>query len=313
MAELTGAVRVERAVHVCPAPLGYYRLTLGGSGQRRFGKVVAVEDAGRESAASLLAGAAAFAGVPALRQLGGPAELDAEYRLFQWSWIDGTFATGSDAEMRALGRATGGLHRFLRSRGRPAADGDATWAARWLTLDALAASGRLQGPVARRLDAFLSRGREVQASLMTDAQPVHDDLHPGNVLFDEQGRVLALLDFEEALQSVGTPWIDLAWVVERFCLLGPRPEHAEDLAFCFLEAYGVTGSRARASASRLTDAILWRTYRALGVLAAQQDEGGKDAEAQAEWRKFVAISTAIDSWVPALQRLEARCAGGSGA
>jgi Ser/Thr protein kinase RdoA (MazF antagonist) len=195
------------------------------------------------------------------------------------------------------------LHAFLRSTPTGPERAQADWAARWSSLEALAWTARLQGPLAQRLARFLSRRVEVQGLLSDGAQPVHDDLHPGNVLFGRDGDVLAFLDFEEALHSHGSTWIDLAWIIERFCLLGPAPARADLLARSFLDAYCQAGGRPSGAAGVLADALLWRNYRALAVLAAQPEPS--TPARHAEWSKFCGILDCLDGWRPLLARLEA--------
>ena len=288
-------------MHPSASPLGYYRLGRS-DGVSFFGKVVAARDQDRHASAARLADAAVRAGVRALSLVAGPVPLDTNHSLFLWPWKDEKFANGSAGELRALGAALAQLHEFFRSD--PAAHGstEPSWSERWLSIEALGRSQQLEGRPAQQLDRFLSRRDEVQARLTLAAHTLHDDLHPGNVLFGPDGDVMALLDFEEALHSHGSAWIDLAWVVERFCLLGPAPARAEFLASCFLESYALGGPAPRGGEGVLEDAILWRNYRALGVLAVQAEPATQAR--RAEWRKFCQILDALDDWRPMLTRLD---------
>ncbi|MGA9754894.1 MAG: aminoglycoside phosphotransferase family protein [Desulfobaccales bacterium] len=56
------------------------------------------------------------------------------------------------------------------------------------------------------------------------AQCIHGEVHPGNVIFSQEGEVV-LVDFEESVHHFTSPLWDLTFLVQRFCL-GDDPEEA---------------------------------------------------------------------------------------
>lgn len=53
---------------------------------------------------------------------------------------------------------------------------------------------------------------------LPEAQCLHGEIHPGNVIFMDDG--VKLLDFEESVHMFAPPAWDLAFLVQRFCLSG---------------------------------------------------------------------------------------------
>jgi hypothetical protein len=284
--ELTGAVKVERAEHAKPEPLGYYRLDLGEMRGIRFGKVVHTACAQLVQEAAELANSALDAGVPAPPSM-APLTLDCNHTLFIHPWIEGNFSRGTRAEMQSLGVCLARLHAFFRTTGPPTAEAASFWMDSWASLENLAGNRQLGTEEIQGLRQLLTRHDEVQTRLRRQSQRLHNDLHPGNILFDEQGQVLAFLDFEEALTSWGYFWIDLAWVIERFCLMTAPLETARAQMWHFLHAYFPTGIPDEDWRLVLRDAILWKNYHALGVLHRQYQLTGRMQ--RDEWDKFIKV------------------------
>jgi hypothetical protein len=59
---------------------------------------------------------------------------------------------------------------------------------------------------------------------LSDAQCIHGQVHPGNVLF--QDSIAVLVDWEEAVYNFAPPAFDLAYFVQRFCLHDNPPPDA---------------------------------------------------------------------------------------
>ncbi len=54
--------------------------------------------------------------------------------------------------------------------------------------------------------------------LAPDAQPLHGEIHSGNVIFDDLLPIF--IDFEESIHIYASPTWDLAYVIQRFCFWG---------------------------------------------------------------------------------------------
>jgi Ser/Thr protein kinase RdoA (MazF antagonist) len=298
IAAAADAARVERALRPKPEPRGYYRLTARANGARYFGKVVAAADAPRQWAAQQLSDRAAAAGIPAQRSVAAPRDLGDGFALLLCEWVDGRFATPSEAELAALGGVVASLHGFLRGEARDGRGPDP-----WDRLERLASSTRPSPQASAVLADLLRRRGEVEAQLAVASQPIHNDLHAGNVFFGAGAAVAAVLDWEEALHSAGCPLVDLGWVVERLCFVRLGIAEAERVAAAFLEAYANEAPRFPVRRGALLDAIRWRSLYALGVI--DGDEGADAPALRGEWAKFESIVAASEGWRPALERLEA--------
>lgn len=64
---------------------------------------------------------------------------------------------------------------------------------------------------------------ELKFDELSDAQCVHGEIHPGNVLFRKRDGVAVLVDFEESVHLFMPPTWDLAFLVQRFCLRDDPP------------------------------------------------------------------------------------------
>jgi len=298
LAAATGAVSVERALHVRQLPLGYYRFSACG-GVTRFGKVVHLGDATRLEAANQLTARLAAAGVPVVSADPGYRMLDGSHVLFLYDWVEGHFSSGQDVEMHSLGSALARLHAGLHSL-TPHAHGDAM---SWQRLEALSRMGALPGGAAVQLDSFLLRRSGMEDLLSSAPQPIHNDLHLGNILFTG-GRVAAFLDFEEALHSTGNPLIDLSWVLERFCFLVHNLCKAQRLASAFLSAYLGAAPCPPCIDGGLAECMRWRALNALALLASRPS--AETVGWRSEWDKFSLILVKLSGWGSALSDLEKR-------
>lgn len=296
LASVAGAECVERAAHVRQLPLGYYRFGVRG-GASRFGKVVALRDAVRLEAANELTTRLATVGVPVARADIGYRMLDGDHVLFLYDWVGGHFSSGRRVEMHRLGSALALLHAGLR----PLAPHGGSMS--WERLEGLSRANALPAEAAALLEAFLLRRGAVEDLLSSAPQPIHNDLHLGNVLFFE-GRVAAFLDFEEALHSAGNPLIDLSWVLERFCFLSHDLRKAQRLASSFLSAYLATAPRPPSMRGGLAECMRWRALNALALLASHASP--ETAGWRSEWEKFSLILAMLPGWSIALDDLESR-------
>lgn len=302
LAAACGAVRVE-AAQGPGHDAGCYRLTAP-SGVRWFARLVPQAlAAGATQAAALAARLSEHCPeVPAPR--GDPLRLATGHAAIVWPWLDGRFAQGHPPEAAALGATVARLHAGLReldARSRWL-DADAAWAAAWDRLVPWVAGGGPGGAAGEAVDRLLRDRSATEARLRSDQQPLHNDLHPGNVFFDAAGGVQAVFDWEEALHSAGSPWIDLAWVVERFCAT-PGGDLDLDRSAAFLAAWrSQAGPFARPRPGVLHDAMAWRSVQALALLAGMP--GGDPAIGQ-ERRKFTGLLERLAAWRPLLAQLEA--------
>ncbi|OCW56991.1 phosphotransferase enzyme family protein [Hoeflea olei] len=271
----------ERAEDGRPdARTGYYRLTLA-DGRQLFAKVKAGERAERERQAAALSsqlhrlGAATLAAerIQSFRQDG--------LSLFLYPWVAPAFYDGSLAGLTSLGEALALLHGRMRAL-------PPDFAPRRHLLDLW--QDRL-GRVAQASfadDYRRALGGAGEAFARGESQIAHNDIHRGNVLFSGS-KVVAFIDFEDAVATGSSPLVDIAGSLERFCL---SPEPGEEKVRALLAGYarrdeagGVT------SASGLVDVGLCRCYHALAIL-----EFSKAPENPAWVAERTKFTTLLDRW-----------------
>lgn len=299
--EATSALTVERADHVRPEPFGYYRL---GMHRERllFGHVVRDSEAPRIYAAERLADALYAKNVPVPRPCGS-ASLGDGYHMFMREWKPGGFAFGTLTEMRVLGTQLAALHRALNELPLELFN-PTPLPTMWMGLEKLASAGCLTDEAAEMLSSFLTARHDIEARVFQPSQPIHNDLHLGNVLFDDAGNSLTFLDLEEATHSFGSPILDLSWTVERFCFLGPKPKNAPEMASELLSAYTQEYGGLAQYPGSLIDSMQWRSFYALGLLSAAKHE--QSGVWNSEWDKFLGIISSIKRWTNTLEKLERR-------
>lgn len=295
----------ERAIHASNPPLGYYRL-ISETGLVSFAKVVSPARAPTVERASLLGNDVGASGVPVPAFRAGPLTMPDGEQLFIYDWMDGHFFGSTLRELKGLGSVVANLHRVLPQCVDQTTDVHADW------FDACkAAIARMAGEqhkwpeeaaAARSVIERWERGMEW---LRLEAQPVHNDLHPGNVLFNGRAEVCAVLDFEEALCAWYSPLVDLSWVVERWCVLRMPAKDAFASASIFLDSYyDRMGRPTRLPRGVLSYLISWRSVVALSLLNSQRWDDS--AAWRSEWNKFKGILARLAEVAPVLDALENR-------
>jgi Ser/Thr protein kinase RdoA (MazF antagonist) len=198
----------------------------------------------------------------------------------------GRLAEPTGADMAAIGRGLGRMHRSLSAHPQKA---------RWLqrtdqrlsrlhSVRQALASGTLRaGPEPSQLQEWAK-----DPSLTFDPScrdldelrtPLHGDLNLFNLLMNDGHCVF--LDFEDVHHSVLHPVFDLATVYERVVLVHAPTEHREGLLDALLVAYSdATGWRI--NPTTMPDVLRGLALRALCTLA-DYDPAGED---ETEWRKF---------------------------
>ena len=161
-----------------------------------------------------------------------------EFRVDVRPLIRGRHFNGSRTDLTALAATLGSLHRAMadfpqRSKVRRAAVArHERFAAAQNLIATAVATGKFKifgsqaswaechvewlAEMAEQFTPFLDR--------VEGAQCLHGEVHPGNVIFDDDGRAI-LVDFEESVHTFAPPDWDLAFMVQRFCL-EDRPNDA---------------------------------------------------------------------------------------
>jgi hypothetical protein len=233
----TGASRVSRAVNRGAEPFGYYRFDRRDS-PPLFGKVVDAEALPLQLAADALARSLASRGVAtSMLEPADAQEVRPGAFLLTYPYVSGRLPQPDIGQCTAIGRALAGLHQalltipdanlircraqqhretlaeavpLLRRVGLPRALAEAAlrWSETW----------RMSGEIA---DAV--------------GQPVHGDIHPGNLIVRGGGDSVVILDFEDATRSFDEVGLDLARLIERLFMLR-LDEIGEDLALAGTKA-----------------------------------------------------------------------------
>lgn len=272
---------IEKADGVTvPAEAGYYRLTLA-NGQLLFAKVKTGDRAAKEAKAAVLSSTLNQLGAASLAPERGQVRSDNGLSVFVYPWIEEVFYDESLEGITSLGKSLAHLHMRMRElpgqtdRQRHLFD---IWEGRLaLTSDLPFADDY------RRLLAAVGESFAREAS-----QIAHNDIHRGNVLFDAS-KVAAFIDFEDAIDTVSSPLVDISASLERFCLL---PEASEEKVRAFLASYATnSGGLVAATAHEIAQVGLCRCYNALAIL--ELSRAPDNPLWQAERRKFISL---LEKW-----------------
>ena len=283
-----GGVTISRATTAHAAPFGYYRVE---AAQPLFVKVAPRERLAHMLAVQTLVVRLAAEACPVQPMQGEPLQLPGGAVGFVHEYLTERFADDSVADAFQVGAALRAIHLALAG-----ASGAATavrLSSQWhRAMAEFPARDRFAADVA---EAVLSEWNITGEVLDRDRQLIHNDYHRGNVLMGADG-VAAVLDFDDAIVSVGSPLVDLATGLERFCLADVPDELSIALAAAFMEGYG--RSPAQTSAKELRLLAVARLLFSLSIL---DSSPRPDSQAwQTERRKFV---TLIENWRQWQQRL----------
>ncbi len=284
---------LERAHHASRLPLGYYRAILEDNRQL-FLKVVSPERAPLIEHSSKLGNRIAKFDIPVSYFLSGPLPLANGDILFVYEWVDGVFFDGSFKMLDSIGTLLARLHEVLpqlidKNSVQCRLEED------FKRISALAADGTGWSTADRHAKQLLQNWANVTRDLTRDCQPIHNDLHPGNILFCNDGRVAAVLDFEECLTSRFNPAVDLSWIIERWCLLHEGGGDGRVAGNFFLEAYFRNSSRGNGCS--FDEVVTISQYRCVAALALiWQRRSKNDLHSDEEWGKFISILERLSSF-----------------
>lgn len=144
-------------------------------------------------------------------------------RVIVYPYFDGRYATPSSSDMENLGVALANLHNYLKvypnvSEVKLAAN--VFKRELWNVYEEIKYRYNHSWPIPSEIKNIILRFAEEFSKpiLDNDAQIIHGDLNYGNVLFDKKSNKPIFIDFEDAAHSYGSPLLDLAFVLERFCV-----------------------------------------------------------------------------------------------
>lgn len=277
-------------------PGGYY-LFAETNGRRYFLKVVENEYRERQNQAESIARALKAADVPVNASLDGfPRPWGTTHAVFAYPYVAARFAATAEADMCALGALVAAMHGAMAALS-PAQTILAQARRRHehvRDIRAAVKAGTFAPPFqAARLDGLLEPDC---TALLFDphGQPIHGDLNYGNALFPLDGGAPLILDFEDAMLSFGSPWIDIALVLERFVLIDvPDDAAARGLGGAFLEAYLRHAPGPLRQPRPLHDILAGTAQRSICLLAEMAGTGR--SVAAAEWEKFAFLRDQADA------------------
>lgn len=254
------------------------------SGMPRFLKLLQADELPAVSEAERIvarlpkeAGAVTSCGTYSLRDGSGRA-------LVAYPFVEARYVDSNPRDLSALGRAVAMLHAALREVEERIAI-EARAQARTRSLDATLRTSGGTGPSGGALGLSVRFEDLLDMLDGADAQPLHGDLNPGNILCDRESGAIRFLDFEDVRHSFGPPLLDLALPLERLCLLHDDEAEAVASAVFLLRAYAAArGTAPIASRGALGAALRFINMRAIALML-QRSEAGLDA-APEEWRKF---------------------------
>lgn len=203
-------------------------------------------------------------------------------------FVEGRPTAPQPAEMHALGRAIGALHRALAAHSDvPAwrASTDRRLAELAAVRAALADGSYAAVPEPARLRALAADATLDFVAAGQARTPLHGDLNPGNVLVEQDSGRVVILDFEDVFHSVLPPRFELLLAMERHILVQVDDDAlARPLVAALRDGYGDAGAPLP-PVDRPADVLRSLALRSLCVLALGAREG-RDGGAD-EWGKFL--------------------------
>ena len=224
---------LEIAKDFYPGPKGYFRVVLENKNKLFFAKIVSKSRASKIRDVSSIAEFLFREKISVvLSQFEVELPEDDLVAIF-YPWREHFFFRGLDMEMASLGKELANLHIALEKLSF-----DSEVRAADVLREALELNLEVSDEeVSRKSRTILLAWEKFERILKKDAQLIHNDLHVGNVLFNSSGEVSCILDLEEVPNSYLSPFVDLAWVIERFCLVGHEFEESLLLINNFLKSY----------------------------------------------------------------------------
>ena len=270
-------------------PEGYYRL-IRTSGPSYFLKVLPNAYLPGQTRAEAIARALKRAGISVNAALDGfPKPWGTGHHVFAYAFVNARFAEQAcGGDLRQLGAGVAGLHRAMKhldQAGPICLQAEARCKHVGALRTALA-DGALSAPYpAAQLRALLEPDY-THLLFSADGQVLHGDLNYGNAIFPVGDGRPVILDFEDAVQSYGTPRIDLALVLERFVLVQTGDdEQARRLGTAFLAAYlEQMPDESGNAAVPLQHILIGMAQRSICLLAEIARAGLRVADD--EWEKF---------------------------
>lgn len=290
----------------------YFLVEQPGDLSNLFVKIVEGHHEERQIAADAIARfvTAGGVGVSHLKD-GFPRQLEDGRNMLAYSFVDGrTVADAKDAafasDMASLGEAIGRLH--VRLSEWP----DASSVRRQSEQRRHRLDKRLRrvldgepfpGPVPGLVRRLVERYPDAFSQCAIDAQTIHGDLNPGNVLFDSLDKPI-LLDFEEAVSAWYAPLVELTYVLERF--VWARVENddlALEVAGKFVASYvAATGASLAIRTGALQETVEWLALRSFILMIESHEHG--IVWPDTEWQKFEALVSLAQTRRPLLEAIE---------
>lgn len=253
---------------------GNYRVE-SATGELFFIKIKHPDRASRERRAALISSDLKRLGVSTFSLLCEPVVLRGDEVVFVYPWVEHNFFRCNEASLSALGKAISDMHRGMMA---------------WSVEDCVSIVELYRQNIYCLRDASFFEEADATFSEMMDfsamcpPQIAHNDLHVGNVLFYEND-VVAIIDFEDAVNVASYPLIDITAAIERFAFTSTDPERA---VRTMLTSYFYGDIRMQGLSPEHVVAVgKARCYNALGILSRSQTSA--DLRWQKEWDKIYGL------------------------
>ncbi|MBE0471258.1 MAG: phosphotransferase [Methyloprofundus sp.] len=263
---------IEKVINQTNWPLGFYRV----QSQGLFIKVMLLSQFETENFAHQLESELISAKIPA--QLGLIREFfisEKPYLAVIYPYFKVSFFNGDVVQIRSLGWILKQIHRVMHSSNLSVST-KTLWQERLLVWQKIMQSPdhpsipiEAQNLIVRYKDTF-------KKTLQQPAQMIHGDLNFGNVIFMDENALV--IDYENSYNTYLPVAVDLAMVIERFCLTAKSLVVAEQLMINFLSAYQI-------KRFDLADYLISTSYRSLLILCQVCEAGHKPVAS--EWQKFI--------------------------
>ncbi|PCI02477.1 MAG: hypothetical protein COB78_13250 [Hyphomicrobiales bacterium] len=267
-------IGVEKAGYLAvPVETGYYRLKTA-DGRLLFAKVKTGKQAAKEAKAAALSSSLYQLGAASLKLNRSTFLRDEDLSIFVYPWLEQAFFDGSLDGTKSLGKSLALLHMRMRDLPKDTEKKRhlfEVWEDRLMLIPNVSFASDYRSLLTAAGEAFAR----------STNQMAHNDIHRGNVIY-EGSKVAAFIDFEDAVDTISSPLVDISASLERFCLL---PELSDEKVRGFLSSYvKASGSFLTATATDIVTVGLCRCYNAIAIL--ELSRAPENQVWQAERHKF---------------------------
>lgn len=222
--------------------------------------------------------------------------VDTEFAVLAYPLVKGRFLNFTVKDMIVIGSEIGKMHKYLRAcpwekeievKGRERAQ----------TLENLLCdigTGAIKVDIPEGAAKILESANIADLKLLAvDPQVIHGDLNYGNIMIQKDTGRAIIFDFEDVVTAWFNPYMELAFVIERFALT-PVDEQSLELSNALISSYFKMCGRESQGDFQLSSLLRGLSIRALLLLTKSSLSGAVICDS--EWKKFLMLYEQSRKW-----------------